>query len=76
MAPKEHRKQGCGRPVVFRLNAKMYPRSANVYDGLGEAYADHGDRTLAISNCEQSLVLDSTNANAARQLAKLRAQGP
>jgi len=52
----------------------MYPRSSNVYDG--EAYMKHGDRELAISNYERSLVLDSTNANAARQLAKLKAQTP
>ena len=60
--------------VVFRLNVEMYPRSANAYDSLGEAYADHGDRSLAISSYERSLVLDSTNTNAVRQLAKLRAE--
>jgi CubicO group peptidase (beta-lactamase class C family) len=62
--------------AIFRLNVEMYPKSANTYDSLGEAYMDHGDRTLAIENYERSLGLDSTNANAARQLAKLRAQAP
>lgn len=62
--------------AMFRLNAEMYPNSANTYDSLGEAYADHGDRTLAIANYEQSLTLDSTNANAVMMLKKLRAQRP
>jgi CubicO group peptidase (beta-lactamase class C family) len=62
--------------AMFRLNVEMYPKSANTYDSLGEAYMDHGDRALAIENYERSLALDSTNANAARRLAKLRAQAP
>jgi CubicO group peptidase (beta-lactamase class C family) len=59
--------------AILRLNVEMYPKSANAYDSLGEAYMDHEDRTLAIENYERSLALDSTNANAARRLAKLRA---
>jgi CubicO group peptidase (beta-lactamase class C family) len=62
--------------AIFRLNVEMYPKSANAYDSLGEAYMDHEDRTLAIASYERSLALDSTNANAARRLAKLRAQAP
>ena len=61
---------------IFRLNVEMYPKSANTYDSLGEAYMDHGDRALAIESYERSLALDSTNANAAARLAKLRAQAP
>lgn len=62
--------------AVFRLNVEMYPKSANTYDSLGEAYMDHGDRTVAIANYEQSLTLDSTNAHAVMMLKKLRAQPP
>ena len=60
--------------AIFRLNVEMYPRSANTYDSLGEAYMDHGDRTLAIANYERSLAMDSTNDNAVRRLAKLKVE--
>ncbi len=33
--------------VVFRKNVKDYPRSWNVYDSLGEAYATKGDKRRA-----------------------------
>jgi CubicO group peptidase (beta-lactamase class C family) len=59
--------------AIFRLNVEAYPRSANTYDSLGEAYRDHGDRALAIANYERSLQLDPTNENALRMLQKLRA---
>ena len=60
--------------AIFRLNVEMYPRNANTYDSLGEAYMDHGDRALAIANYRRSLALDSTNHNAAEMLSKLNAQ--
>jgi tetratricopeptide (TPR) repeat protein len=34
--------------VVFRKNVKDYPRSWNVYDSLGEAYAKKGDKRRAV----------------------------
>jgi hypothetical protein len=36
--------------AVFELNATDYPRSANVYDSLGEAYMLAGRREPAIRN--------------------------
>jgi TolA-binding protein len=33
--------------VVFQKNVKDYPRSWNVYDSLGEAYATKGDKRRA-----------------------------
>jgi tetratricopeptide (TPR) repeat protein len=62
--------------VIFRLNADAFPKSANVYDSLGEAYMDHGDRTLAIRNYERSLALNPANDNATKMLAKLKSQTP
>jgi hypothetical protein len=58
---------------VFTLNTIMYPSSQNVWDSLGEAYMDKGDRERAIANYEHSLALDSTNTNAVRRLQRLRA---
>ncbi len=59
---------------VLKLNAEEYPASSNVYDGLGEAYMDHGDNELAIRNYKRSLELDPGNTNAAAMLKKLHAQ--
>ena len=56
---------------VLELNAEAYPRSANVYDSLGEAYAAQGNREKAIANYKKSLELDPGNVNAAEQLRKL-----
>lgn len=59
--------------AIFKLNVEAYPKSANTYDSLGEAYMDHGDRALAITNYERSLQLNPANDNAVRMLQKLRA---
>jgi uncharacterized membrane protein len=37
---------------------ETHPRSANVYDSLGEAYLAAGDRPLAIANYEKALAID------------------
>jgi Flp pilus assembly protein TadD len=60
---------------AFRINVTMYPKSSNVYDSLGEAYMNNGDRSLAIENYQRSLDLDSTNNNAVQMLKKLRSGG-
>ena len=59
---------------VFQLNTEAYPKSSNVYDSLGEAYMNAGNKPLAIANYEQSLVLNPKNLNGARMLEKLKAQ--
>jgi hypothetical protein len=43
--------------VVFRKNAKDYPRSWNTYDSLAEAYAKRGDRKLAAQNYSRALAM-------------------
>jgi len=58
---------------VFQLNSEAYPKSANAYDSLGEAYMDAGDKPQAIAFYEKSLQLNPKNANGARMLAKLKA---
>jgi tetratricopeptide (TPR) repeat protein len=56
---------------IFQLNVESYPDSANVYDSLGEAYASHGDRDLAIKSYEKSVQLNPTNQGAKEALDRL-----
>jgi CubicO group peptidase (beta-lactamase class C family) len=56
---------------IFRLNVRAFPRSANVYDSLGEAYLAHADTALAVINYRRSLELDPNNGGAAAVLKRL-----
>jgi len=57
---------------ILELNVEAFPQSSNVYDSLGEAYMDDGDRTLAIANYERSLELNPKNRNGAVTLEKIK----
>jgi CubicO group peptidase (beta-lactamase class C family) len=59
---------------IFRLNVRAFPRSANVYDSLGEAYLVHADTALAVINYRRSLELNPNNGNAADILKRLASQ--
>jgi len=56
---------------IFKLNVGMYPKSANVYDSLGEAYMNDGQKELAIQNYEKSLKLNPGNENGKMMLKML-----
>jgi carboxyl-terminal processing protease len=56
---------------VFKLNVREFPKSSNVYDSLGEAYAKAGNRELAVANYKRSLELDPKNANAEDWIKRL-----
>ncbi|HMK24229.1 MAG TPA: tetratricopeptide repeat protein, partial [Terriglobales bacterium] len=58
---------------IFQLNVEAYPHSSNVYDSLGEAYMDDGNRLEAVANYKRSLRLNPKNYNAAVMLQKLNA---
>ena len=56
---------------ILKLNVAAFPKSANVYDSLGEAYMINGDKDLAILNYKKSLAMDPRNDNAKQMLEKL-----
>jgi tetratricopeptide (TPR) repeat protein len=61
-----------GAIKLFSLNVKMFPGSYNVYDSLGEAYMNSGNKKEAAKNYEKSFALNANNLNAERMLKKLR----
>jgi len=56
---------------IFKLNIKVFPKYANGYDSLAEAYMISGNKTLAIKNYTKSLELDPNNTNAVEKLNEL-----
>jgi tetratricopeptide (TPR) repeat protein len=58
---------------IFQLNVEVYPQSGNVYDSLGEAYMNAGNKPLAIANYQKSLLLNPKNGGAVSMLRKLNA---
>ncbi len=57
--------------TVFRMNVETFPRSANVYDSLAEAYLNLGDKYNAIQYYKKSLKLDPQNENARSRLERM-----
>jgi tetratricopeptide (TPR) repeat protein len=58
--------------AFFEYNISNFPKSANAYDSLGEAYRVKGDKARAIQNYKKSLKLDPNNQNAARMIRELK----
>jgi CubicO group peptidase (beta-lactamase class C family) len=56
---------------VFAMNVEDYPSSSNVYDSLGEAYMDAGNKPEAIKNYQRSLALNPGNDNARQMIKRL-----
>ncbi len=59
---------------VLKLNVEAYPKSANVYDSLGEAYLTAGNKEKAIENYSKALLIDPTSENAKLMLKRLTGQ--
>jgi CubicO group peptidase (beta-lactamase class C family) len=57
--------------IVFTLNVNAFPRSANAYDSLGEAFLARRDTVRAVANYRRSLELDPNNSNAANILKRI-----
>jgi tetratricopeptide (TPR) repeat protein len=58
--------------AIFKVNVDLFPKSGNVYDSIGEAYMDAGNKKQAISCYTRSLALDPSNTNAEEMLKKLK----
>jgi tetratricopeptide (TPR) repeat protein len=59
---------------LFKLNAEYYPKSANVYDSLGDAYAAAGNKEEAIKAYSKALAIDPTYPSSLDALKRLRSQ--
>ncbi len=67
-----NKKKSVGDAIaVFKFNVDLYPRYANGFDSLAEAFMVKGDKTAAIKNYAKSLELDPKNANAPAKLNEL-----
>jgi cytochrome c-type biogenesis protein CcmH/NrfG len=61
---------------VFRLNTKLYPKSANAWDSLAEAYWKSGQADKAVDFYNKAIELDPkgvTGDNAREALKKIKA---
>jgi len=56
---------------IFEINIALYPNSSNVYDSYADALKQSGDTVKAIINYKKSLVLDSGNKRAKKNIEKL-----
>jgi tetratricopeptide (TPR) repeat protein len=56
----------------LKLNVESFPKSANVYDSLGEAYMIKGNKEEAKKCFEQSIKINPKNKNAEDNLNKLK----
>jgi len=52
--------------AILQWNVEQFPKSANAYDSLGEAFVRSGDGPQALANYKKSLELDPKNDNAAK----------
>jgi hypothetical protein len=58
--------------VLFKLNTKAYPNSANAWDSLGDGYEAANDIQDARTAYARSVELNPDNDHAKRELVKLR----
>ena len=58
--------------ALFRLNVAAHPKSANVYDSLGEGLMAQGKIEEAIRQYARSLTIDPRNVNAIEKLQALK----
>ena len=61
---------------IFILNTQRFPKSANTFDSLGEAYAIKGDKANAIKNFKKALSMNppqNVRANSEKYLKDLGA---
>ena len=59
---------------ILKLNVEAYPKSANPYDSLGEAYRKTGQRDLALATYRKALELDPAMSSAAQAVKELETE--
>ncbi len=59
---------------MFKLNVELYPESANVYDSLGDASEQQGNKAEAIKNYEKALQIDPNYPSSVEALRRLKGQ--
>jgi len=57
---------------IFKLNVEMYPKYANGFDSLAEAYMENGEMEKAIKFYAKSLELNPKNTNAIDKLNEIK----
>jgi tetratricopeptide (TPR) repeat protein len=65
-------KDAAGAIQVFKLNAKQFPQSGNVWSSLAEADVKAGDLKMAKKNYEKALKLDRGDENSKEMLKKIK----
>lgn len=60
--------------AILRLNAELHADSWNAFDSLGEAYAQAGNKPMAVDLFRKSLAMNPNNTNAVDWLKQLGAR--
>lgn len=58
--------------IILEHNAKLFPKSGNVYDSLGEAYYNNGNKEKALLNYRKAFELDPANTGAKEKIIELQ----
>ena len=57
--------------LFFELNTHLFPTSANVWDSLGEAYLENGQRQKALEYYRKALSIDPDMPSAQEAVERL-----
>ncbi|PWN58041.1 serine hydrolase domain-containing protein [Chryseobacterium viscerum] len=57
--------------TIFKLATKEFPKDANLFDSLGEAYFTDKQYDLALENYKKAISLGGTNGNAEKMIDKI-----
>ena len=61
--------------VVFQLNVEAYPRSANTYDSLSDAYLAMGNKEEALKYAQKTIEMLDTDTNATAEFKQRIREG-
>ncbi|WP_267402503.1 MULTISPECIES: serine hydrolase [unclassified Chryseobacterium] len=57
--------------IIFKLATQEFPKDANVFDSLGEAYYTNKQYDLALESYKKAISLGGTNGNAEKMIEKI-----